>query len=162
MGRTAGCSSGNGLLRDINDIVDVLTGYPWELSCGSDLGDRLRALQAEHRVVRRDGVVGDVPVHTGERVLIVNGAANRDPRAFADPDRFDVRRANARDHLTFGWGIHRCLGASLAQIEIEVAMRLMLPRLPGIRLAGPPEQQPYDRLRGLQRLPVRWDVTRVS
>jgi cytochrome P450 len=120
------------------------------------------ALQAEHRVVLRDGVVGDVPVHTGERVLIVNGAANRDPRAFADPDRFDVRRANARDHLTFGWGIHRCLGASLAKIEIEVAMRLMLQRLPGIRLAGPPEQQPYDRLRGLQRLPVRWDVTRVS
>ena len=145
------------------DQLDLVCGHPDMLDNAIEEAFRYNgALQAEHRVVLRDGVVGDEPVHAGERVLIVNGAANRDPRAFADPDRFDVRRANARDHLTFGWGIHRCLGASLAKIEIEVAMRLMLQRLPGIRLAGPPEQQPYDRLRGLQRLPVRWDITRVS
>jgi cytochrome P450 len=116
------------------------------------------ALQAEHRVVRQDGAVSDVPVRAGEQVLIVNAAANRDPLVFTDPDRFDVRRANARDHLTFGWGIHRCLGAPLAKVELEVGLRVMLERLPGIRLAGTPEQQPYDRLRGLQRLPIRWDV----
>jgi cytochrome P450 len=116
------------------------------------------ALQAEHRVVRQDGAVSDVPVRAGEQVLIVNAAANRDPLVFTDPDRFDVRRANARDHLTFGWGIHRCLGAPLAKVELEVGLRVMLERLPGIRLVGTPEQQPYDRLRGLQRLPIRWDV----
>jgi cytochrome P450 len=120
------------------------------------------ALQAEHRVVRQDGVVSGVRVRAGDRVLIVNAAANRDPAVFADPDRFDVRRSNAREHLTFGWGIHRCLGAPLAKIELEIALRLMLERLPGIRLAGSPEQQPYDRLRGLQLLPIQWDVTSSS
>jgi cytochrome P450 len=142
-----------------SDQLELVSAHPDLLDNAIEEGFRFNgALQAEHREVRRDGIVGSVPLRAGERVLIVNGAANRDPRVFPDPDRFNVRRVNARDHLTFGWGIHRCLGAPLAKLEIEVAIRLMLQRLPGIRLAGPPEQQPYDRLRGLQRLPVRWDV----
>jgi cytochrome P450 len=116
------------------------------------------ALQAEHRVVRVDGQVAGVPLTAGERVLIVNGAANRDPQVFTDPDTFDVRRANAREHLTFGWGVHRCLGAPLAKLEIEISLGRILERLPGLALAGPAELQPYDRLRGLEHLPVRWQT----
>jgi cytochrome P450 len=119
------------------------------------------ALQAEHRDVRVDGEVAGVPLTAGERVLIVNGAANRDPSVFEDPDTFDVRRANAADHLTFGWGVHRCLGAPLARTEVEISVRRLIERLPELALSAPARMQPYDRLRGLERLPVRWQTTQT-
>jgi cytochrome P450 len=114
------------------------------------------ALQAEHRLVRKSGTVGGIPVSPGERVLIVNAAANRDPAVFENPDEFDIRRANARDHLTFGWGIHRCLGAPLAKLEIHTAIEQLLLSLPDLRIADAPRLQPYDRLRGLERLALAW------
>jgi cytochrome P450 len=114
------------------------------------------ALQAEHRLVRKSGMVGEVEVSAGERVLIVNGAANRDPAVFENPDEFDIRRPNAHDHLTFGWGIHRCLGAPLAKLEINTAVEQLLLRLPDLRIVEAPRLQPYDRLRGLESLSLAW------
>jgi cytochrome P450 len=96
---------------------------------------------------------GDV-VATGEQMIVMLAAANRDPEAFAEPDRFDVGRAEARRHLSFGGGIHHCLGAALARVEGEVALSTLVRRLPRMELAGEPERRPNFTLRGLAHLPV--------
>ncbi|MEU9041503.1 MULTISPECIES: cytochrome P450 [unclassified Kitasatospora] len=102
--------------------------------------------------------LGDVELSAGTPVLVSPGAANRDPGRFADPDRLDLHRPNAASHLSFGHGIHRCLGAPLAHAELETALRLLLERFPGMRLAVPAEQLQWRRsrlVRGLESLPVR-------
>jgi cytochrome P450 len=116
------------------------------------------SLQAEYRLVRKAAVVGGVAVTPGEAVLIVNGAANRDPDKFSDPDRFQVGRPNAREHLTFGFGIHRCLGAELARCELQLALGQVVERLGGLRLGGEPVPHGFDRWRGLRSLPLQWNT----
>ena len=94
----------------------------------------------------------------GEEVLTLLGAANRDPAAFAgDPEALDVTRPGVRA-ISFGGGIHFCLGAQLARIEGEIAFRRLLERLPGMRLvnAETPEWKPTITLRGLRTLPAVW------
>ena len=73
-------------------------------------------------------------IKPGERVFLYHLAANHDPRSFAAPERFDIRRADARKHIAFGYGIHFCLGAPLARLEMEVALPALLRRYPAIRL----------------------------
>jgi cytochrome P450 len=116
------------------------------------------ALQVEYRITRRDTELAGVALPARTPIMIVPAAANRDPAVFENPDRFDVRRENAAQHLTFGWGIHRCLGAQLARLELQLVIHALVTRLPGLRLAGPPVQHPYDRWRGLSSLRVAWDV----
>jgi len=74
-------------------------------------------------------------IEQGQLVFLRFGAANRDPSRFPDPDRYDVRRANAADHLAFGHGIHFCIGAMLARKEIHVAFRCLLAHVDHLRLA---------------------------
>jgi cytochrome P450 len=93
-------------------------------------------------------------------VLLRYASANRDETRFADPDRFDVRRANAGEHLAFGHGIHFCLGAMLARKEMEVAFRTLLGRLDGFRLAPDrpePRHKPSILLRGLAELHLAFE-----
>lgn len=90
----------------------------------------------------------------GQVVLAVLAAANRDPEQFPKPDCFDIRRANNR-HLSFGYGIHYCLGAPLALAEAQVAFATLLRRLPEPELAGEPRRGASFILRGLESLPVR-------
>ena len=78
-------------------------------------------------------------------LLLRFGSANRDEARFPDADRFDVRRANAADHLAFGHGIHFCFGASLARREMQVAFRALLERLDGFRLS-PRHPEPHRRI----------------
>jgi hypothetical protein len=90
-------------------------------------------------------------------VLMIVGA-NRDPKVFDDPDRFDIHRANARKHLAFGFGIHHCLGAALARMEAEVAWRTLFARFPdpdAWRIAGEPVPNPGRMIHGLRSLPVQ-------
>ncbi|MFD9591681.1 cytochrome P450 [Kitasatospora sp. NPDC059973] len=102
--------------------------------------------------------LGETEVPAGSPVFVSPGAANRDPARFTDPDRLDLDRPDARSHLAFGHGIHRCLGAPLAQVEVETVLLLLLERFPGLQLAEPAEQLlwRHSRLvRGLEALPVQ-------
>ncbi|GKQ38799.1 cytochrome P450 [Streptomyces sp. A012304] len=94
-------------------------------------------------------------IPAGQPVLVVLSAANRDPRRFPDPDRFDIRR-DARGHLAFSHGVHHCLGAPLARLEASIALGALLERCPGLRLAADPADLTWRSglMRGLHRLPV--------
>ncbi|MEE1800982.1 cytochrome P450 [Streptomyces sp. NPDC101062] len=92
-----------------------------------------------NRVAREDIEIGGVTIPKGASVVIATAAANRDPRAFTDPDRFDITRSPDTVHLGFGHGIHYCLGARLAKIEAECAIGTLLRRYPRIALATEPE-----------------------
>jgi cytochrome P450 len=95
----------------------------------------------------------DQVIQEGDQVLAVIGAANRDPKIFAAPDRLDLTR-DARRHLSFGGGIHHCLGSALAKTEGIVAIGELVRRCPGLDLAGEPTRRDSFTLRGLSRLPV--------
>jgi cytochrome P450 len=99
--------------------------------------------------------VGGVDVAEGNTVLCLLGAANRDPAVYSDPDRLDITRRNIRP-LSFGGGIHFCLGAQLARIEGEIAIATLLRRFPKLVLDDPehPDWRPTFVLRGLSRLPA--------
>jgi cytochrome P450 len=99
-----------------------------------------------------------VDIPAGADLLVSIGAANRDPETFTDPDRFDIRRANAREHLSFGGGAHLCLGAPLARLEARVVLEELAAALPDLRLR--PDQtygfMPIISFRGPQSLLVEW------
>ncbi|MFD5673033.1 cytochrome P450 [Streptomyces sp. NPDC127040] len=100
--------------------------------------------------------LGGTDIPAGVPVLVAIGAANRDPERFPSPDLLDLDR-DAAAHLSFGHGIHRCVGASLARAEAEIALRAILARFPGMRLALPPDRLQWRRtrlMRGLEALPV--------
>jgi cytochrome P450 len=102
--------------------------------------------------------LGGRKIPKGESVLCLLGSANRDPAVYPDrPEQLDVSRPNVRP-LSFGGGIHHCLGAQLARIEAEIAIATLLRRLPNLRLddAENPEWRPTFVLRGLKRLPASW------
>jgi cytochrome P450 len=90
-------------------------------------------IQIDTRLPNDDIEMRGRHIHKGQAVMIVRAAANRDPAQFPDPDRLDVGRQNNK-HLAFGWGIHFCLGAPLACIEAQTAVKTILDRLPEIRL----------------------------
>lgn len=94
-------------------------------------------------------------VAPGTMVITLLAGANRDPAVFDDPAAFCVDRANARQHLSFAAGAHHCLGAALARLESEVALRALLDRFPTLGLAGRPVRRPTFILRGLTSLPLR-------
>jgi cytochrome P450 len=92
-------------------------------------------------------------IRPGERVHLVLAGANRDPARFADADRLDLTRT-PNPHIAFGKGIHACLGAQLARLETRIALRRIVDRVPGLRLAGEPLWKPSLASRSLQTLPV--------
>ncbi|MFC6883189.1 cytochrome P450 [Actinomadura yumaensis] len=106
----------------------------------------------------RDVEIGGVPVPAGEQVLMLLGAANRDPGAFDDPEVFDIRRANASDHVSFGRGVHFCIGAPLARLEARTVLRVLTRRLPDARLVPGQDHGfvPNVAFRAPRRLLVEW------
>jgi len=113
------------------------------------------SLQLFERTATRDVEIAGTLIPAGGKVAVLLGAANRDPAAFPDPDRFDVGRT-PNPHLGFGAGIHFCLGAPLARIEVRAVLGALRARMPGIALAAEPRRRPEFVIRGLHGL----DVTR--
>jgi hypothetical protein len=111
-------------------------------------------VQRTARRALRDTEVAGVPVRREELVVVLLGAANRDPAVFADPGRFDITRSNAGKHMSFSSGIHYCLGASLARMEGEVALRALYTRFPELTLSGEPHRRSTSNLRGFDRMPA--------
>ncbi|MDX3195121.1 cytochrome P450 [Streptomyces sp. MN03-5084-2B] len=106
------------------------------------------------RVATRATEVAGVRLPSGALVTTVLAGANRDPRVFADPAAFDVTRAGARDHVSFGAGRHHCLGASLARMEGEIGLRTIFGRFPGLRVLPGGRRRSTRILRGYENLPA--------
>lgn len=116
------------------------------------------SVAAWRRLVTKDVEVGGVALPAGSKLLIVTSSANHDPQQFADADLLDIRRDNASDHLTFGYGSHQCMGKNLARMEMQIFLEEFTRRLPHMRLA---EQRfsylPNTSFRGPEHLWVEWD-----
>jgi len=118
-------------------------------------------LRCQFRMTRIPTTLGGVDIPAGGVLMLAPGACNRDPRVFERPNEFDISRANARQHIGFGFGIHTCVGAPLARAEGRVTINRFLDRTEDIAVSvehhGPPEDRRYDYLptfflRGLERL----------
>jgi cytochrome P450 len=110
-------------------------------------------VQLTARVALTEASIGARPVPAGAAALMLVGAANRDPSLCADPERLDITRPPTH-HVSFGQGIHFCLGAPLARLETQIVLRLLLERPDDLRLAGEPAWKENTVLRGLRYLPV--------
>ena len=110
------------------------------------------------RTAQEDTVVRDITVAAGDSVLLSYPSGNRDEDIFTDPFRFDVGR-DPNKHVAFGYGVHFCLGAALARMEVNSFFAELLPRLKSIELAGTPEQIATIFVGGLKHLPIRYDLS---
>jgi cytochrome P450 len=115
------------------------------------------AVQTCTRYATRAVTVRGVSIGAGDIVQCMIGAANRDPAHFIEPDRFDITRTNASDHVSFGFGRHYCLGAALARLEMRLAIRSLLERWPHVRLHAERDSSP--RGHEFRKPPALW-VTR--
>jgi hypothetical protein len=115
------------------------------------------SVQMTARVTAEPVEVGGVDLPADANVIMLLGAANRDPAQYPDPDQLDVGRENVRP-LSFGGGIHHCLGAQLARLEAELVFTALIERLPSIELPEKdrPDWRPSFTLRGLRKLPAVW------
>jgi len=148
----------------IGNAVHALAQYPDQLDVLSRDPSLLPAVveevlrfdspvQLTGRVALEDAEAGGVPTPRGTFLVLLIAAANRDPLAFDQPDRFDVCREPS-SHLAFGHGIHFCLGAPLARLEAQIALRALAGTFGTLRLAGEPRWKENAVLRGLERLEV--------
>ena len=111
-------------------------------------------VQTFFRTTTRAVDVGGVPIGDGEKVLLFLAAANRDPRRWDKPDTFDVRRRSA-GHMTFGTGIHGCVGQAVARLESEVLFGALAKRVASFEITGEPMRRLNNTLRGFDTLPLR-------
>jgi cytochrome P450 len=110
------------------------------------------------RVAIDDIEVGGVTISAGDGILLSFAAANRDESAFPDATTLDTRR-DPRHHVAFGYGVHQCIGQNLARVELDVTLRTLFSRVPGLRLAAALDDLPFKRdsiFYGIDELPVTW------
>ncbi|MEX2126138.1 MAG: cytochrome P450 [Woeseia sp.] len=124
----------------INGAVEEVLRY----QSPNQLGNRQAAAATE---------IGGSAVARGDQIVLMIGAANRDPEHFADPDRFDIERS-PNNHLAFASGIHMCIGMSLARLEARIALGRLFERFPEVRADGPPIRQRRARFRGFLEVPL--------
>ena len=123
----------------------------------------LRYLAVAHvgrrRVAIEDMEIGGQPVSAGEGLILATDAGDHDPRIVDDPGKLDLTRRRRKPIVAFGFGVHQCIGQSLARAELRIALRTLLRRLPELRLAMPVEQLPFEQeamAYGAKCLPVVW------
>ena len=114
-------------------------------------------VQAFFRTAVRDVAVGDAVVPAGAKVLVFFAAANRDPRRWTEPDRFDLDR-DPSGHVGFGMGIHQCVGQHVARLEAESLLTALLARVRSLELTGAPVRHLNNTLRAWESLPLRLSV----
>ncbi|WP_369132244.1 cytochrome P450 [Modestobacter sp. I12A-02662] len=110
-------------------------------------------LQLFERTATADVEIGGATLRAGQKIAALLGSANRDPAVFADPDTLDVGRTD-NPHITFGAGVHFCLGAPLARVELQASFGALLSRTSRLELGGPARRRPEFVIRGLRELPV--------
>ncbi|MDA2807825.1 cytochrome P450 [Nocardiopsis suaedae] len=141
------------------DQLAVMRDEPAAVDKGVE--ELMRYLSIPHtgqRAALEDVELEGHTIKEGDTVAVSLAAANRDPERFPDPDRLDLRR-DAPGHLSFGHGVHQCLGQQLARVEMRAAFPALLRRLPDLRLAVPPEEVPLRSeadIYGVEALPVTW------
>jgi cytochrome P450 len=156
---------GNGaalLMQHREQLDELLSG---NLAWSGAVEETLRfdsPVQVTLRTARTDTEVAGVPLPAGRSIVVMLGGANRDPAVFTEPHRFDAGRANAREHLAFSAGIHYCLGAQLARLEGEIALRCLFEHAPELATAGPVRRRGTRVLRGYDRLPVAQPASSAS
>ncbi len=153
---------GNGMLALHRNPEQLALLRAGDVDWGNVTEELLRydsSVQLTGRVALEDTELGGQPLAKGESVVALLGSANRDPDAYPDPDRLDVTRSGMRA-MSFGGGIHICLGAQLTRLEGQVAFRRLFERLPDLRLdpedLAEPKWRPTITLRGLTRLHATW------
>ncbi|BFU44369.1 cytochrome P450 [Krasilnikovia sp. MM14-A1004] len=151
----------------IGNAVHALLAHPdqWADLCADPAGLAAAAIeetlrwdppvQRTARCAHEDIELEGRTVARGKFVVTLLGAANRDPEAWRDPDRFDIHREQTVDHLAFSSGIHYCVGAPLARLEATIALQRLAERLPGLRRNGPMRRRASSVVRGPLHLPVR-------
>lgn len=149
---------GNGIVAALQheDQAQLLRTAPREVSTTA-LEEFLRfdaPLHLFERTATADTVIGGVTIPEGQKIAALLGSANRDAAAFADPDRMDITR-DPNPHIGFGAGIHFCLGAPLARLEMGVSLPALFERFPTLELAGEPERRPTFVLRGYEAVLLR-------
>ncbi len=110
-------------------------------------------VQTFFRTTTREVEVAGVRIPAGEKVLLMLGAANRDPRKWSNPDSFDIRR-NALGHVGLGMGIHRCVGQTVARAEAEILLTTLAQRVERIEITGQAQRKPNNTMRSWSSLPV--------
>ena len=156
---------GNGIrmLLDHPEHLETLASRPelWPTAVEEIL--RLESpVQLSARTTLKDTDIAGTLVRRGEGVIIYLAGANRDPKVFTDPHRFDIERDNAGKHLSFSGGRHFCLGAALARAEGEVGLRTFFERFPDARLAGDGSRRDTRVLRGWSSLPIMLGRARTA
>jgi len=147
---------GNGLvdlLRHRDQLVRLSAGAVRVETVVEELLRHDAPLQLFERTATDDVELAGLPVRRGDKVAVLLGSANRDETVFAGADRLDVGR-DPNPHLGFGMGVHFCLGAPLARMELAIALELLLARWPAIVLAAEPRRRPTFVLRGYARVDV--------
>jgi cytochrome P450 len=150
------------LLDHPDQLDEIRSGEDQELIANA-VEELLRYLHVTHyarrRVAMEDIEIGGQLIREGDGVILPGNLADRDPAAFPDdPDRLDIHR-QARHHLSFGYGIHQCLGQMLARAELQIVFSTLFRRMPGLDIAIPREEIPFKSelfVYGAHRLPVTW------
>ena len=148
----------------VGNGVTALLGHPEQLAATGEGGDTVvtaveelirydSPLQLFERTATADTEIEGVIIEQGAKIAALLGAANRDPAVFADADALDVRRAD-NAHIGFGAGIHFCVGAPLARVELQTSLQTLLTRFPRLALHDQPRRRPEFVIRGVESLPV--------
>jgi cytochrome P450 len=150
------------LLENPDQLALLRAGADDGTLVASAVEELLRYLHITHngrrRVAVEDIEIAGQVIRAGEGIILANDIANRDPAAFDDPDRLDLRRG-ARHHVAFGFGVHQCLGQPLARMELQVVYRTLYRRIPTLRLATSLDKIPFKHdgsVYGVYELPVSW------
>ncbi len=155
-------------LAEYPELQDELRAHPERINGFIEEALRIESpVKADFRLAKKAATVGGVDIAPGTPVMLLNGAANRDPRRFEHPDEFRVDRENSKEHLAFGRGPHSCPGGPLARAEGRISIERILDRTRNIRLSeehhGPVGQRHFSYeptwvLRGLHDLHIEFDA----